>query len=879
MKRILLTAVAVFGCACVFAQTQIKVDAPNIVSADEQFNVTFIIEGENRPSSFDWSPGNDFTRMWGPQKGVSSSTSIINGKVTKSSQCTYTYILTPKSTGKFELPAASAVVKGNTITSAPVTIEVLASGGSSSASAGVSSGGTGSGQAQQSAGTSGDVSSKDIFLRFTMSRTSAVIGEPITAELKLYCNAELAGVEGAKFPTFNGFWSQETAAPNSIQFEREAVDGQLYNAALLRRYVLIPQQAGSLTIDPAELVCLVNIRTAPRGNSIFDSFFDDNRTTVRKRITTSPVHVQVKNLPAGAPASFGGGVGNFKISAKLSKDGLKTHEATSLVVTVSGRGNVSLLEAPKIDFPPDLEAYDVKTTTNADKSNGGISGSKTFEYPFIPRSHGEFTIGPIEYSYYDINAGKYVTLTAELVAFNVEKGEAQETVSDGNTLVAPERKGVRTLGEDVRFIVTKAPAYAFTTTFFVGTWYYWAISVALLLIAAVIFVALKGMDERKADVVGSKNRRATKMALGRLKMAEGYLKKGIGSAFYEELHKSLLGFISDKLNMNVEDLSKDNISAQLADAGVPAELSGAYISLLDECEFARYSPESGDDAMSAHYNEAVRVISTLDSAMKRRKTGNAAGKVTLVVAALLAVGTVSKAEETAYLDSLWNAGVSAYTDGQWENCISTWKFMEGMGVVSPELYYNLGNACFKVKDYPHAILYYERVLKQNPSYTDARVNLELANSLIQDKIDEVPEFVLKSWARKLSYTMSSNSWAVISLIMFALSLALALLFVRGESASSKRIGFYGFVVTIIFSILSFSLARWQRSTFMKADYAVIVAPVSSAKSSPSADSSKDLFVLHEGTKVRIIDAIGEWKNISLTDGRQGWIRETDMEVI
>lgn len=447
IKKLVLSSALVLAGLAAFAQNRIKVDAPNMVSADEQFNVTFIIEGDERPSSFNWEVGSDFSLVWGPQKGESTSISIINGKRTKSSQYTFTYIVSPKATGHFELSAASAKIKGETVYSSTFPIEVLA--GSSSSSSQSSSSSSQSGSSSSSSRVSAStVSSDDIFLKFSLSKTSAVIGEPITAELKLYQRVDIAGFEGARFPSFNGFWSQETAAPSNIDFHREEVNGQLYNAALLRRYVLIPQQAGDLSIDPAELSCLVNIRTASRSNSIFDSFFDTGTTTVRKRLTTPTVHVKVKNLPAGAPSSFGGGVGNFKISARLSNDKLKTHEATSLIVTVSGRGNVSLLEPPSVKFPADLEVYDTKSSESTDKSTGGTSGSKTFEYPFIPRSYGEFTIEPIEYSYYDISTGKYQTVTTEPLVFNVEKGTATESSeSQSSGLTITDRKDVKNLGK------------------------------------------------------------------------------------------------------------------------------------------------------------------------------------------------------------------------------------------------------------------------------------------------------------------------------------------------------------------------------------------------------------------------------------------------
>lgn len=855
------------------AQTKIAVEAPNIVGSDEQFNVTFIIEGEDRPSNFNWNPGDDFTLVWGPQRGESTSIRVINGKRSKSSQFTYTYILAPKKTGKFELPAATAKMKGETITSVQAAVEVLASDSSASAQSGASSGNT------QQTKPSGTISSKDLFLKFTVSRTSAVVGQPLTAELKLYQNVDIAGFEGAKFPAFNGFWSQETAAPNNINFQREEVDGRLYNSALLRRYVLIPQQVGNLVIDPAELVCLVNVRRPSHGNSIFDSFFDDNTMTVRKRVTTPAVHVHVNPLPSGAPATFGGGVGSFRISASLSKDQLKMHEATSLTVTVSGRGNVSLLEAPKVNFPADMDVYDTKTTENTDKTTGGTSGSKVFEYPFIPRSHGEFTIAPIEYSYYDVNAGKYETISTGPITFNVEKGDVAETQASTSQLVMPDRKSVKNLGEDIRFIRTRQPSYKFRTVFFVDSLWYWVTAALILLVAGLLWYLMKGMEARRADVVGNKNRKATKMALGRLKMAAGYLQKNLYSAFYEELHKALLGFASDKMNIGAEDLSKENIAAMLKEAGVAEDLSAQFVALLDACEFARYSPDGGNEAMNTHYNEAVKVISSIDSVMKTHKKNTSAAKAMILIMSMLMIPGLTHAENTAYLDSLWSKGVQAYTDGRWSECTESLKALESVGVVSPELYYNLGNAYFKSGDYPHAILYYERTLKISPSFEDARINLDFANSLIRDKIDAVPEFVLKSWARKVCYLMPSDFWALISIVLFAAALALFLVFRLGASRGLRRTGFYCSIVALILSASSFGMARWQRNSYLRADGAIVMKPVASVKSSPSRDSSKDLFVLHEGTKVTVLDTVGEWKNISLSDGRQGWIEESDMEKI
>jgi len=863
MKRLFITVIAGLAALIASAQDVIRVEAPNVVAADEQFNVTFIIEGENSPSGFTWDSGSDFQVLWGPQSGRSMSTQIINGKRTTSSQTTYTYVLRPTGTGKFNIPTATAKVKGKEIRSESKTIEVAAAGAASSRPQ------TQQGSASRSQQTG--VADEDIFMTLELSRTNVVVGEPITATLKLYQRVNVAGFENVSFPDFNGFWSQEIEAPTNIEFSREVYEGQIYNSALLRKFILIPQQQGAVKINPAEMVCLVNIRVASAGNSIFDGFFDDYRT-IRKRVATKPLTVNVSPLPAGAPASFGGGVGTFEISAKLSKDTLKTHEAGSLLVTVTGKGNVSLLEAPKVSFPPDMEVYDTKVSDRIDK--GGLNGVRYYEFPFIPRSYGDFVIEPIKYSYYDVNTKRYVTLETPAIPLIVERGN--ETDGGGVVISGPSQKDVRTLGSDIRFISTKAPGLASKGAFFVGSPSFWIITVLLFVVAAICWAAFRKLAARRADVVGTKTRKATKMALKRLQLAGTFLKQNLYTAFYEELHKALIGFISDKLNMPMAEQSKERMAEALKEKNVNETLVAKFIAILDACEFARYSPDAGHDAMAAHYDEAVEIISSMDSEMKTKK--NMSKTAFMAVALLLAVQFGASAQDS-YVDSLWNAANSAYVDGRWADAVADYELISGMGLESASLYCNTGDAYFKDGNIPMAILYYERALKLDPSYEDARYNLELLNAMIQDRIEPVPEFVLKAWFRDLCYIMDSDSWAVCFIVLLALTLALVLVFLLAPTAGGRRAGFFTGIAVLLLAVMSLSFSIWQKNDYSDADKAIVMRPVTSVKSSPAAGSSTDLFILHEGTKVKVIDEVGSWNNIELADGRRGWIPSADIERI
>ncbi|MBO4671215.1 MAG: BatD family protein [Bacteroidales bacterium] len=867
MRRFTITLAALLaGALAAAAQDEIKVSVQNLVAVDEQFNVTFVVEGEGKPSNFSWEPGSDFQLVWGPQKGTSSSISIINGKKTQSSQTTYTYVLMPRSAGTFHLPAATATVKGKEISSRSVTIQVVTNGAgqgtqSQQGSAQQSQSGT------QNSAQTGNIPSDDIFLRLYVSKTKAVVGETLNATLKLYHRVNIGGFEDARFPSFNGFWSQEVQAPSNIEFHRENVGDRIYDAAVLRSWTLIPQQAGEITIDPAELVCLVNVRTQRNGSgSIFDSFFQDDYRTIRKRVTTPAIKVHVSKVPAGAPASFGGGVGTFRMNATLTRDSLQTHDAAALKVTITGKGNISLLEAPKVSFPPDFEVYDVKTSESG--------GSKTFEYPFIPRSHGNFVLGPVEYSYYDVAAGKYVTLRSQEMTVKVGKSADASPVQGGGQLVSnPNRKDVRDLGSDIRFISTRKPSLTRAGWFFVGSGPFWLIAALLCIIAAAVYFGTRKLWERRADVAGSKNRAATKMARKRLAQAGDFLKKDLYTAFYEELHKALLGFVGDKLNMPAADLSKDNISERLSEGGVPEELSGRFVGLLDACEFARYAPSEGHDAMNAHFEGAVSVISEIDSVMKHRpKSGP--GAAALLAALLLALPVSGFAAPDT--DTLWEQGVAAYGDARWQDAADAWTQIAGAGLESASLYYNIGNAFYKGGDNAHAILWYERALKVDPSYEDARVNLEFVRTQVQDRIEEVPEFFLEAWGRKMCWSLPSNVWAILCLVLLAGTLACALLFLLG-SGRSRKIGFFVGLVLLLGTLLCLDFAFWQRTDALSHDGAIVTEAVSEVKSSPGSGVS--LFVLHEGTRVKLLETVGDWENISLADGRQGWIKRSALEVI
>lgn len=856
MKRLLLIILTLsLALSSALGQNPIKVKAPNLVDLNEQFNITFEIQGEGKIDSFKWEPGDDFQLVWGPQEGSSSSTSIINGKVSRSVTKSYTYVLIPKKIGHFTLSPATVKIDGKNVNSDEPAIEVVAEQNSQRNSS-------------QDPNQTGNISDEDVFLKLHFSKTKMMVGEPVVATLKLYQRVSIAGLEKGKFPEFDGFWSQESA-PDNIEFQRESINGAIYQSALIRSWTLIPQRAGEHIIPSSELICVINVRV-PRAStgSIFDDFFHDDFRTVRKRVVSSPTTLKVEPLPSGAPASFGGGVGNFNMDVELGKDTLHTHEASSLIITIKGKGNLSLLEAPKIHFPSDFEVYDVKASE--------INGGKTFEYPFIPRSHGDFTIDPIEYAYYDITDARYKTLTSNPLSINVQKGSDQ--TSSGPNIVSSgvQRKDVKNIASDIRYIHSAKPKFKATVgAFFVLSPAFGAIVLALFVLAFGLYFVLRSLARRRSDVVASKNRAAEKMARRRLTTAEQFLKKQLYSAFYEELHKALLGYASDKLNLDSNDMSKDIISQRFTNASVNEALVKDFVALLDECEFARYAPAANNDAMNVHFENALNVISSIEAAMKKNSK-----KLNIVATSIVALLFISPIALSAQdVDTLWNEGVEAYSAGDWSLALDSWLEIENEGASDAKLYYNIAGAYFKNDQIAKAILYYEKCLLLDPAHKDAQFNLELANSMIQDRIEVLPEFFLVKWMRELSWSLNSDAWAAISLIMLSLALAMVLVFLLGNSVKARKIGFSIAIVALVICLSTFALSLNQRNRFRKADTAIVMRPVCNVKSSPSDMAAKDLFVIHEGTKIKLLDKLGAWSNIELSDGRQGWMLSADMEVI
>lgn len=587
-------ALALAGALSAVAQNSFTVSVPEVVSTDEIFQVMFTATYESGKVS-DFAPPafEGFEVLAGPVSSTSTSIQSINGKTSTTRTQSYTYTVRLTQEGKVTVGPASVKIGKETYSTESRTVEAV------------------KGQVPSGSGGNAAAAGDDLMLRLSVSKSRAVVGEPIIVTMKLYVQSSaISGFEDVRFPTFDGFWSQEIDAPQNIQFSRENYGGQVYNAALLRRYMLLPQQTGRLSIDPAELVCLLQVRSEPTGpRSIFDDFFDSYQT-IRKRVSSDPVTIEVSAIPAGAPASFAGGVGSFRLAAGFDSDSVAAHEATSLKVVISGTGNINLVETPKVSLPSDFESYDVRKTENISTGASGASGTVTFEYPFIPRAPGVFDIAPVEFTYYDIEAGRYRTLSSGPLSLRVGEG----TRTDAAVMPSgPGKRSVESLGEDIRFIAASPARLRRAGGLLVDSPAMYIVPLLIVLLTAGTWVMLSRSIARRSDIAGTRNRKALKVARARLKNASAFLKQNLYSAFYEELHKAIHGYISDKLMLPVADLTRDRIGEELRSRGKDEAVIKELFDVLDACEYARYAPASGSEAMEGHYQQAVKVISEIES--------------------------------------------------------------------------------------------------------------------------------------------------------------------------------------------------------------------------------------------------------------------------
>ena len=604
----------------------LKVSAKKQVVVGERFQVVFEANAEGK--NFQAPTFEGLTVVGGPFTSTSSSFSMVNGSMSHSVKVTYTFALQAYQEGTFRVGAATLTVKGNKISSEPFEIKVLPDDGSHSGNSGGgygNYGGSQSGQGGQQQNTNDpDVSGKDLFLRVVPSKRSAYVGEQVVLTYKLYTKVPVSSLSVEKMPSYAGFWTKDVSDNNdgSLRQSSEYINGIEYTSAEIQKIVVVPQRSGKLSLEPMTIECIAQIRTESnnrRSNDPFDIFFNDpffnrNIANVRKELSSQSFSLDVKNLPeTGKPASFAGAVGDYTFKSTIDKTDLKTNEAFTLTLSVSGAGNIELLQLPEPVFPPDFEVYDPKVSTSTNNNAQGLTGTKKAEYLVIPRRAGDFSLQPVEFAYFNPSKETYQTVQSEPYEIHVEKGAGGE--SDEGAIFASNQEGIKYLGSDIRHIMTGNPKLKPIGTVFFATPAYFVALLVLLLAFVIALLLSKRHEQQKQDTAANRNRKATKVARGRLKKAEQFLKVKDQDNFYIEMSQALWGYISDKLGIERSKLSMDTVNEALKEKNVPDDLTQQFIDTLNSCEFARFAPGSAEEKMDDLYQKGIEVITKAEKVL------------------------------------------------------------------------------------------------------------------------------------------------------------------------------------------------------------------------------------------------------------------------
>jgi hypothetical protein len=592
------------GCNHLFAANVVfKANAPSSVVMGTAFQLVYSINTLADPNQLRTPSINGFDIVAGPFTARSEQS--INGQY--SSSMTFTLMLMPKKEGNFSITPAYITLNGQRYASNGLSIKVLPPDKNIPKQSNRGGINTEGGTSFQSA------TNQDVFIRANVSKTNVFEQEAFLITYKLYSIPDIVGFEDVKFPDFKNFVMQQIDLSNNRQTRLENYNGHNYTTAVIYQVLLFPQRSGVINIDRAACTAIIRLRNQQKVRSIFDDFFDTYQD-VKKILFAPPLRINVQPLPLqGKPASFSGAVGNFQLSSSLSKTIVKTNEAVTLQITLSGTGNMKLINNLPVVFPHDFDTYEPKVDNNYRTTQSGITGTKTIDYLAIPRQAGDFVIAPVSFSYFDVATHTYKTLSTPEYKIHVDQGAASNNSVVNNM---PQKENIKLLNQDIRYIDTNNFHVTKQKIFLIDSSSFWLIYLISFLLAVSLFWIFRKQARDNANIALRRTKKANKMALKRLKMASIYLKENNNERFYEEVLKANWGYMSDKLSIPMADLTKQIMEVTLRERSIDEPLIQRLMELLNTCEFAQYAPASGTKGMDQIFKEAVSVIEMLENQIK-----------------------------------------------------------------------------------------------------------------------------------------------------------------------------------------------------------------------------------------------------------------------
>ena len=858
MKRSSIFLICLFiACAC-FSQV-IRVSTPSRVEAGENFRVSFKVTTQDVDDFRSGLHSTDVVEVIaGPYTSSESSFQMVNGHTSSSSSITYTYTLYAAKSGVYNIPAAHARVGGKQISSRPVKVTVVGSAQGRGNNSPKMHEDDNYQPHMKAAGSA--ISGRDLFIKVSANKKKVYEQEPILLTYKVYTLVDLTQLEG-KMPELTGFHTQEIPLPQQKSFHIERVNGKPYRTVTWSQYVMYPQMTGKMEIPSITFKGIVVQQN--RSVDPFEAFFNGGSgyVEVKRNIVAPSIKIDVLPLPH-KPANFSGGVGKFNISAQLNKNELKAGDPLSLRIVVGGIGNLKLIKQPVVNFPKDWDKYDPKVTDKTKLTSNGLEGNMIYDILAVPRNQGHYTIPPVELTYYDTSLNQYKTIKTQSFEIEVAKGDGSRSSVVDYSKDQP---------KDIKDIKKGEAELHSVDNFFFGSVGY----LMSLLIPFAAFVALLVIFRKRAidnaDLVKMKGKKANKIATKRLRQANKLMLAGKTNEFYDEVLRALWGYVGDKLNMPAEKLSRENISEKLQSHNVDDNTISKFLSAIDDCEMMRFAPGDPEGNMNKTFESAMTAIMEIENVMKKKSNKAKASGFSFVLMILMLMPLSANAITKQNADD-------EYAKGNYQQAIKDYQEILKTGV-SSEIYYNLGNAYYRTDNITQALLAYERALQLSPGDNDIRFNLQYARSKTIDKITPETEMFFVTWYNSLVNFTSVDRWANTAIVSIVMALLLILVFLFAPQMWARKSGFYGSAVFLLLFAFANLFAFQQKHELETKQGAIVIAPTVNVKKTPAA-SGTDVFVIHEGTRVDITDrGMKQWRGIKLADGREGWLKTSQIEEI
>ena len=864
--RYAILVVIAICCALSSRAQHIVVSAPSHVSAGENFRLAYTINTRDVEEFRMGGVPEGLEVIAGPYTSQQSSYQMINGHTSSSSSVTITYTLYAAKTGSYTIGSSHAVVNGKSIASRAVKVSVSGHARNSNGAPNMhGSSNMDDEPRMRQAGSS--ISGRDLFIKVSANKKTVHEQEPVLLTYKVYTLVDLSQLEG-KMPDLKGFHTQEVALPQQKTFHSEMVNGRQYKCVTWSQYVMYPQMTGKLEIPSITFKGLVVQQN--RNVDPMEAFFNGGSgyVEVHKDIKAPGMTINVLPLPS-RPANFSGGVGKFNISASIDKKEVKAGDPVTIRVVVGGVGNLKLLKQPIVTLPKDFDKYDAKITDKTRLTSNGVEGNMVYDFLVVPRNQGSYKIPPVEFTYYDTSSNSYKTIKTQAFDLTVSKGDGS---TDSSQDFSDQAKDIRALK------LGKSKLHDLDDMFY-GSFGYWTSLLVPLITFIVLLVVFRKRALENADIVKVRSNKANKIATKRLKKAQQLMSHGKQSEFYDEVLRALWGYVSYKLNIPVEKLSRENITENLEMHSVNISTIDKFTQALDECEFERYAPGDAAGNMNKTFNSAMTGIMEIENAInamrKEHKNRAKEDRQSYSFIWILAFFLLTSVSASAITKQ--NADAE-YQKGNYQQAIKDYEELLKNGV-SSDIYYNLGNAYYRTDNITKSVLAFERAHLLSPGDEDVNFNLQFVRGKTIDKITPVSEMFFVTWYKALVNYTSVDCWAKTGIIAIIIALVLALVYLFAPQIYLRKMGFLGGIFFLVIFLFCNVFAYQQKEVLLNRTGAIVVAPTVNVKNTP-AKSSSDQFVIHEGTRVDITDkSMDDWRGVRLADGRTGWVETKQIEEI